>query len=249
VFLVGFPRSGTTLIEEVLATHPDVVTVSEQEYLIDGFRELMGDANALDRLSAITAPEAERFRKSYWDKLRAGGVDPAGRLVLDKQPLNTIKLPLITKLFPDAKILFAVRDPRDVVWSCFRQRFQMNSDMYEFVTLDGTVRFYDAVMALAVLYKKKLPLDIHFAYYERLVEDFELQTRAICRFAGIEWHEGLRDFAARAPSRTITTPSAAQIARGLYTSGIGQWRPYAEFLAPALEQLRFWVDGFDYHAG
>jgi hypothetical protein len=171
---------------------------------------------------------------------------PDGKVVVDKMPLYTTKLPVIFKLFPGVKVLFALRDPRDVVFSCFRRPFQINSGMYQFVTLDGAARFYDAVMSLMEVYKQVLPLDVHTIRYESFVSDFEGEARAVCEFLGVDWSESLHDFAAVARERRIRTPSAAQVRAGLYSTGAGQWRRYAKHLEPILPILQPWVERFGY---
>jgi len=246
VFLLGFPRSGTTLLEQALACHPQVATTAEKEFLIDGFREFMGTPESLDRLSRIDETAAARFRDLYWQRVRQSGIAPEGKTIVDKQPLNTVKLPLIAKLFPAARILFAVRDPRDVVLSCFRRRFQMNIDMFEFTTLGGTAAYYDAVMRFAELCRANLTLSALETRHEDLASDFEPRMRAICDFTGIPWDAAMHGFAARAASGAAATPSAPQLSRGLNLEGIGQWRRYAAQLAPVLPMLAPWVERFGY---
>jgi tetratricopeptide (TPR) repeat protein len=244
VFVLGFPRSGTTLLEQALASHPATIAASEKEFLIDSFHEFMGSPETLDRLAAIDETAARRFRELYWQRLRQAGIDPAGKTFIDKQPLNTVKLPLIAKLFPNAKVLFAIRDPRDTVLSCFRRRFQMNIDMFEFLTLDGTANYYAAVMRLGELARAKLPLSLMESRHEDLIADFDTHMRAICDFIAIPWDEKMRDFANRAPS--VATPSAPQLMLGLNTEGAGQWRRYAAELAPVMPVLAPWVEKFGY---
>ena len=161
-------------------------------------------------------------------------------------PLASVALPLIAKLFPNARVLFARRDPRDVVLSCFRRRFGMNASMYQLLTLDGAAAYYDAVIRLAEICREVLPLPQHLVRYESLVDDFEGTARAACDFVGIDWNEGLRDFASKARTRGISTPSAAQVARGLNRDGQGVWRRYAEQMAPVMPILDPWVRRFGY---
>ena len=248
VFLVGFPRSGTTLLERVLAAHPDMVAWDERETLTEAVRDFMSDGAGLDRLATTGETALATYRADYWRRVADTGADVAGKVALDKLPLNTMKLPLIARLFPEANILFALRDPRDVVLSCFRQRFRMNSSMYEFLTLDGAARFYDGVMRLADLYRAKLSLDLHTHRYEDLVEDFDGQTRTICDFIGLPWRAEMRDFAATLDDRSTATPSSTQVARGLYREGVGQWRRYRDQLAPVLPVLAPWVATYGYPA-
>ena len=246
VFLVGFPRSGTTLLENVLAAHPDVVTLEERHCLDSASATYLTSSAGLARLTDIGPEEAGREREIYWSKVRKYGVEPRGRVFIDKMPLATLALPLVAKLFPDARILFARRDPRDVVLSCFRRRFGMNPSMYQLLTLEGAAAYYDAVMRLSELYRELLPLPQHLVRYESLVEDFEGTARLACDFLGLEWDQALFDFAANARSRGIATPSAAQVARGLNREGEGIWRRYRDQLAPVLPVLEPWVQRFGY---
>jgi Tfp pilus assembly protein PilF len=245
VFLLGFPRSGTTLLERVLTVSPDVIASEERETLTEATTEFMRGPATLDRLADISAADADRHRRIYWNRVRELGADPAGRVFIDKLPLNSIKLPLIAKLFPEARILFALRDPRDVVLSCFRQRFRVNPSMFELLTLDGAARFYDRVMSLATLYRDRFDLDVLEHRYEDLVGDFDSRSRAVCGFIGVEWTPEMRRFAVDRARRSIATPSATQVARGLY-DGAGQWRRYAAQMAPVIPILQPWIDRFGY---
>jgi tetratricopeptide (TPR) repeat protein len=245
-FLVGFPRSGTTLLENVLASHADMTAIDERVTLQDIEDFYLPNKDALDRLASLGPEEAAERRAVYWTRVRGFKVAPEGKIVIDKMPLYTTKLPIIAKLFPGVKVLFAQRDPRDVVLSCFRRAFQMNAGMYQFVTLEGTARYYDAVMSLAEVYRRTLPLDMHVIRYENLVTDFEGETRAVCEFLGADWSESLSEFANTARDRQIRTPSAAQVRQGLYATGAGQWRRYAAHLEPVMPILRPWIERFGY---
>jgi len=246
VFLVGFPRSGTTLLESVLAAHPEVGSLEEKDCLAGSSQTYLASDEGLERLASISPGEAVRQRDAYWSAVRSFGVEPRGRVFIDKMPLASVALPLIAKLFPTARVLFARRDPRDVVLSCFRRRFGMNASMYQLLTLEGAAAYYDAVMRLSELYRELLPLAWHEVRYEHLVEHFEATARAACDFLGLEWDEGMADFAAKARSRGISTPSAAQVARGLNREGQGSWRRYAAQMAPVLPLLQPWIERFGY---
>ncbi len=246
VFLVGFPRSGTTLLEKVLAGHPDVVTLEEVDHLAQVGRHLLVDRASLDTLARLAPALADAAREAYWHGVRGTvGENLSGKVLLDKMPLHTVALPVIAKLFPRAKILFAVRDPRDVVLSCFRRRFQINSAMFEFLSLDDTARYYDRVMTLARIYRGVLPLSIHEVRHEAMVADFEAEVRCLLDFIGLQWDPAVSRFAAnmRAAPRT---PSDVQLARGLNADGVGQWRRYEKQIAPVLDILEPWVRQFGY---
>ena len=159
-FLLGFPRSGTTLLEQALAGHPNVVALEEAPTLAEAYDAFLADAAGLARLARLTPAEADHWRAVYWREVAAHGVDPRGRVFLDKAPAGTLYLPLIAKLFPDAKLLFAIRDPRDVVLSCLRSSFQMNALTYAFTDLTEAARCYAACMDLADVYRRVLPISL-----------------------------------------------------------------------------------------
>jgi hypothetical protein len=248
IFLLGFPRSGTTLLEIVLEGHPDVVSLEESELLIDAVREFMRQPADLDRLMQAGDASLEPLRAAYWRRVEDAGTNVAGKMFVDKHPLNTLKLPLIARLFPRAKILFACRDPRDVVLSCFRHRFKMTAPIYELLSLEGAARYYDAVMRLAVTLTGALSLNMFLVRHEDVVTEFAREMKRVCAHLGIEWVPAMGDFALRAQNRTVLTPSTAQLVRGLNTEGLGQWRRYASQLSPVLPILEPWVKRFYYDA-
>ena len=247
VFLLGFPRSGTTLLERVLAGHPGAVTLEEVNHLIAATSPLRGEAG-WRRLASLTAAEADACREIYWSVVRKSlGGDLSHKILVDKLPLHTLDLPMIAKLFPDARILFAVRDPRDVVLSCYRRRFLVNAAMFEFLTLPGAADFYDAAMSLAATARARLSLNIHDVRHEAVITDFDGEVGAILDFIGADWDPTVRDFADRVGGH-IRTPSYSQLARGLNADGVGQWRRYERQMAPVIDVLEPWVDRFGYRA-
>jgi tetratricopeptide (TPR) repeat protein len=248
VFLLGFPRSGTTLLEVILDGHPQVASLEEHELLTDGVRRFMREPLNLEPLWGADQNQLNALRTDYWQSVRRTGTDVAGKVFIDKNPLNTLKLPLIARMFPRAKILFARRDPRDVVLSCFRRRFTMNSAMYELLTLQGAAAFYDAVMEFADQVRPFLGLSWRIVRYENLVADFERESRAICEFLNLRPVAGLEDFANRIGKRERATPSTAQLARGLSPSAIDSWRHYSGALESIMPVLNPWVERFGYPA-
>ncbi len=246
VFLIGSPRSGTTLLENVLISHPAIVSLEERPALKDAIGEFLTSEWGLKRLSAPMRRDLVKFRKLYWDKIRRERVEPAGKVFVDKNPLYLVNLPVVAKMFPNAKVIFALRDPRDVVLSCYRHVFQMNRSMFEYLTLEGAARFYDALMRYSMTCREKLGLDWHELRNESLVEDFEAEARKVCAFLGVEWSAEMSDFAEKSKKRFIATPSATQVMRGISREGVGQWRRYKNELAPVLAILKPWVERFGY---
>ena len=245
VFLMGFARSGTTLLELALEGDEQVEVLQEQEPLADALHHFAGP-DGLNRLLAATETELAAFRSAYWRRARAAGATLERRLFVDKQPMNTLHLPVIARLFPGARILCARRDPRDVVLSCFRRRFLINRYTSHFHTAEGTARLYAAAMQVADSIEQLAPLQTLVIAHEDLVQDFDRELGKVCVFLGLAWTDALRSFAGRVRSRGIATPSASQLARGLNSDGVGQWRRYARQLEPLSPFLQHWVDRFGY---
>ena len=248
VFVLGFMRSGTTLLETVLAGHPSICAMDEREFLADAARRYLFADETLDELRVPDEAELAAWRGAYWNAVKETGADVAGRIFVNKMPFNSLRLPLIARLFPEARILFAVRDPRDVVLSCFRHRFEANQLTFEFLRLDDCARFYAATMQLVELCRQKLMISVHEHRYEDLIDDFDASVSAVCRFIGVDWNDAMRDFVAASGVIAPRSQSAEQVRRGLYRGGIGQWRPYAAQLQPVMPDLSTWIARFGYPA-
>jgi tetratricopeptide (TPR) repeat protein len=247
VFLVGFPRSGTTLLEQVLAAHPGIVALEEKENLADAAGPLLLAPCALDRWSTLPQSELTDLRRAYWKRTEAGLGRPLdGRLFIDKLPLNLALLPLIHLLFPEAKIILALRDPRDVILSCLRNRFSMNAAMFQFLSPESAARYYDAVMSLAEAARAKLPLSVHEVRYEDVVNDLRAAAGKLVAYLGVPWSEELMNHVETARRRQLRTPSATQVVRPIYRTSLGQWRNFEPQLRPILPQLEHWVRRYDY---
>jgi tetratricopeptide (TPR) repeat protein len=248
VFVLGFMRSGTTLLATALAGHRKVVIIDEQEHLTgSAVAFLLGD-DGLNQLRDLGEGDIARWQEAYWHSVDAAGLQVKGRVFVDKMPLNTLRLPLIARLFPEAKVIFALRDPRDIVLSCFRRQFDMTPHSFEFLRLDDCARYYAGTMELATEYRNKLPLNIMEVRYENLVSDFACNLRAVCEFVGIDWQQQMLDFSSAADVINPQSASAIQVRRGLYQDAVGQWRRYRDQLAPVLPILQPWIERFGYPA-
>ncbi len=245
IFLVGYLRSGTTLLENALASHPDVCAIEEKPTLADADRAFLGDRDGLDRLADLDTGGAAEWRETYWRRVRQHGAEPDGKVFIDKSPAAAVSLPMIRKLFPKARILIARRDPRDVVLSCFRHRFVMNPATYELTELVRAARHYDALMRLTETYLLSLPLSAQVVRYPDLIADFDGETAKVCDFIDVEWSDKVRDFAGAARKRSVRSSSAQQVLRPLY-DGSGQWRRYRDQLEAVLPVLEPWVRRFGF---
>ena len=245
LFIMGFPRSGTTLLEKALSGHDRVRTLPEIDCLAEAGADLLASDDGMDRLATLPPAERAALRARYFAAAeRATGALP-GKVLVDKLPLHSIALPLIARLFPDAKIVLSLRDPRDVVLSGFRRRFQMNGAMFELLTPLGAAQFYEAVMTLVERGRIALALDLHEVRHEDLVDDFEGQVRRVLALVGLDWSERVRAFPERAAAHA-RTPSDYQLRRGLNRDGIGSWRRYEAQLQPVMPILEPWVRRWGY---
>ncbi len=250
IFLLGYPRSGTTLVENILASLPGVAALEERptfaaadmDHIAGSHDEIVA---GLARFSEYGADELDRYRRAYWDNVTASGVPLRAPAFVDMDPMKGTRLPFIARMFPAARILVMRRDPRDVVWSCFKTSFAMSSQTLEYTTLERTARHYDALMRLTEMALARLPLAVHIVDYHRLVRDFDTETQAMCAFVGLEWSEAVRSFDRTSKARGVSTASVAQVGRGLY-DGTRQWEPYADYLEPVLPILAPWIEKFGY---
>jgi len=247
VFFVGFPRSGTTLLEQVLKAHPNLVTTDERSPLSAVIREIRsfpgGYPHALDHLSS---DDLNRLREYFREFCRDHFDDLQGKQLVDKLPLNIVHLGLAKLLFPKAKILVALRDPRDVCLSCFMQKFEINHAMANFLELRSTGLAYEAVMDLWLQYRAVFD-DTWLEYrYENLVKNFDDTVTRILDFIGVGWHEDIHGYRQAAKQRVVTTPSYRDVTAQVNDRALARWRRYEQDLAPILPALEPFVDVFGY---
>lgn len=250
IFLVGFPRSGTTLLHHILAGHSQLAVMEEVEAL-DAARRFLAEVpdGFPDCLEALGEAEAQAARRVYWQAVDGAVARAPGQRLVDKLPLNLMQLGLAQRLWPEAQVIFALRHPCDVCLSAYMQNFDLNDAMANFLTLKDAGSFYDSVMRLYQTYEQTLALDEMAVRYEDLLEDFEGEVARLLAFLGLEWEEGVRDFTATAHKRgRINTPSYSQVTEGLYTRARYRWEHYRPHLVPLIEQVGPWATTFGYPA-
>jgi tetratricopeptide (TPR) repeat protein len=243
IFLVGFPRSGTTLLDTMLMGHP-ALHVLEEEPILQRVGDALGD---FERLPGLDDIEAKRLRALYFEELDR--FDPAAKtkVVVDKLPLNILGAPLIHRLFPDSKLIFASRHPCDVVLSCLMQNFDLNDAMASFLDLGDSARLYDQVLTFWQRCRDLFPLAVHVVRYEALVEDVEAELRPLIDFLDLPWDDALLDHQATAAKRgAISTPSYAQVAERIYTRARGRWERYRPQMEEVLPILLPWAERLGY---
>ncbi|HEV2818475.1 MAG TPA: sulfotransferase [Allosphingosinicella sp.] len=231
-FILGFPRSGTTLLDTLLLNLPQL-HVLEELPVLDAVERTPADSNGL--------------RARYFEVLDELAPPGPGQLVIDKFPLHMARAPLIHRLFPDAKIVFVERHPCDAVLSCFMANFQLNHAMRAFTDIEEAARLYDAAMAAWTRARERLPLEVHAIRYERMVENLEAEMRPLLAFLGLDWDPKVLDNRAAAGARDyISTASYAQVAEPIYRRAAGRWQRYRDQLAPVLPILAPWAERLGY---
>lgn len=253
VFIVGFPRSGTTLLDQILHSHPDCYVLEEMPTLssvIDWIEKNHGPFP--NSLNNITQEDIINIRKLYYSKVENLSEykyeKSNSKILIDKLPLNIIELGLIYKIFPNAKIITALRYPGDVILSCFMQSFKINNAMANFFSLEDSVNCYQQTMDLYLKYKEILPLLIHEIRYENLVYNFKNEIKKILSFLKLDWSDSVEDYTQTAKNRQrIATPSYSSVINEIYNSSIYRWKKYQTYLAPHLSRLNQYIKAFGYY--
>jgi tetratricopeptide (TPR) repeat protein len=250
-FLFGFLRSGTTLAEQVLGSHPGVVTSDENDFIFELAQELARLSGIAEDVPAalrkIGLEEARRLRAFYWRRVEEEfGPEALRKRFVDKLSLNSIDAGLIAALFPEAKILFALRDPRDVVLSCFQQAFGLSPATVNLLSWEGIARQYAAVMDFWLRLRGMIAPAWLELRYEDAVGDFERTFRRVFGLLGVEWRAEVMKFHERAKGRYISTPSFAAVSQPLYKTAVARWRRYERHFAPVLPVLAPYIAAFGY---
>jgi tetratricopeptide (TPR) repeat protein len=248
IFVVAFPRSGTTLLEQTLDAHPQLRSMDEQPIVQQALDDIVAaGARYPEELAKLEPAKLQAIRARYFE--RAGGkvrLEPGQRLV-DKNPLNMLRLPVIRRLFPNAPIIMAIRHPCDVVLSCFMQHFRAPHFVMLCANLPtlatGYQRSFDFWYQQAAILAPRV-LEVR---YEDFVADFEGGVREMAEFLQLPWHDGMLAPAEHARAKGfISTPSYSQVVQPVNQKAVGRWRSYERHLAPILPQLQPYLQRWGY---
>jgi hypothetical protein len=244
-------RTGTTLTQEVLGAHPAVFVADETDLVMSVVQELKRlshhQGSVPQMLRNLDLDGVLYLRSFYWQRAKAlFGDDLGSRLFLDKTTMNSIDLGLINCLFPDAKLVFLLRDPRDVCLSCFMQTMIPTPSTVQLLTWDGTARFYAQTMDWWATVKPKLSMQFMEFRYEDAVFDFETAFRQVFDFIGLEWNPNVSDFHKNAAGKFIASPSFSQVAQPLYSSSVGRWKHYEDEYQPIVQYLQPFLAAYGY---
>lgn len=250
--LGGHPRSGTTLLEQVLDAHPDAVSAEETEiFKHDAYVPLMRvlpDDTAMFEAPRMATPEQLRCaRDNYFHFMDLSLNQPiAGRLLIDKNPTYTYLVPALIRFFPEIKFLIALRDPRDVVLSCFMQHLPLNQVGAACLTLEGAIGEYISLMGVWQTLKTKIPNPWLEIRYEDMVDDLAAVTKRSLAFLGLGWDPNVLGFDEHARKKLVRSPTYADVTRPVYRHARGRWRNYEKYFEPHLQRLEPFVKALGY---
>ncbi len=250
--LASFPRSGTTLLEQVLDSHSGLVSSDEREaFARDIFPALwLGPTTPAPTRAALDAMSPDKLaslRERYFTYMEAALNEPIGsRVHLDKNPPLTLVLPGFLRLFPEARTLIALRDPRDVVVSCFMQYLPLNPNSVCFLTLERTARRYAHDLGVWRQLREKLASPWLEIRYEDTVANLEHEARRALEFLGLPWEDQVLGYRERLKQKVVASPTYEAVSEPIYTRAIGRWKNYEEFLQPYMTILQPSIDAFGY---
>ena len=255
-FLTGAPRSGTTLLDRVLDSHPQVVSSDERgmfpRYIFPSLLPRGGGPRALraDLLDAVGPGRLLAQRDRYVRYAEEALGEPIGdRVHVDKNPSIVRLIPGILRLYPECKLLIALRDPRDVITSCFMRHLPLNTVSVSLLTLKRAARRYAEDMDAWLKFREMIPDAWLEVRYEDTVGDLEGQARRAVAFLGLGWRDEVLAYRDRGKDKAVNSPTYEAVAKPVYTSAIGRWRNYERPLAPVLDALQPYVAAFGYDAG
>ena len=229
IFLVGFPRSGTTLLDRFLGRHQQLHCLEEK--------------GLLDPLAERNDPD-DALREAYWKAVDQYWQPTEGMRLVDRMPIAFLHADLIQRLWPGAPMVFLMRHPADVVLSCFMQDFRPNALTVHFDSIESTVSFYCESMAVWMRARDQYRDAIHEVRYEALVESPEPLLRDLLEWLGLAWTDAVLDH--RADNTAAGTASYHQVAEPIYSRAVGRWQRYRDELEPWLPQLQPYVSAFGY---
>jgi tetratricopeptide (TPR) repeat protein len=251
ILLTGFPRSGTTLLEQVLDANPDIISSEEMDVFTNEIFPQLGADRAPDSpieqvLDDLSPQRIQDARQMYLHATQAVLGEAIGaRLLIDKNPAMNLMIPVMKRVFPELKVLVALRDPRDIIVSCFLRYLPLNPISVCFLTLERTIERFRLDMG-AWLKMREMIDDWIEVRYEDLVADLERETRRVLTALGVRWDESALQYRTRIPEKQVRSPSYEEVSRPIFTTSIGRWQNYERHLEPLLYRLDPLVEALGY---
>jgi Tfp pilus assembly protein PilF len=250
--LCGHPRSGTTLLEQVVDAHSDVIGAEETRLMHDEaylplIRDFPEGTSILQALDSVPINVINRARENYFRCAELLlGKKIGDRMLLDKNPSLNLLIPIVVRLFPETKFLIALRDPRDVVISCFMQALPPTPISSAYHTLEGTVNQYANVMGFWLEMLPRMANQWMYVRYEEMISDLPAVAKSTLGFLGLGFEENVLKYHEHARTKRVNSPSRDDVRKPLYRTAVGRWRNYEKHLAPYMDTLHRFVQAFNY---
>jgi tetratricopeptide (TPR) repeat protein len=250
--LTGFPRSGTTLLEQVLDSHTDLVSSEERDFIgrevVHATSARRGKATVLEALNAFSIREIESFRERYFAAMEYLLGEPiSGRMHLDKNPAYNMVIPLVLRICPETRLIIALRDPRDVVLSCYLRYLPLNAVSVQFLDVQRTAQRYAQDMMAWLKLRQILDVPWCEVRYEDTVADLRRQACRTLEMLGLPWQDEVLNYRERLHGKKhVTSPTYEAVAQPIYTRAVGRWKNYEQLLAPAFDTLAPFIPEFGY---
>lgn len=243
VFLVGFPRSGTTLLDTILMGHPALQILEERPAL----RRVADQIGAIESLAQLGVNQINQLRNQYYNDLQKYIKYDKKSIIIDKFPLYLNKVPYIVRIFPEAKFILSIRHPYDVALSCFITSFRLNNAMCNFLDMDNIVKTYDMTFKYWEKCRSIFKIDVHMTHYENVIKDSQKELQKILQFIGVDKNFDYIDHQKTALARgSISTASYSQVLEPIYTRGSGRWEQYKHHMRDAMTVVEPWVRHWGY---
>ena len=247
-FLIGFPRSGTTLLDTILRSHPTIEVLEEIPIVNRFIDELFINRDfTLDKLENTNPILVKEMRDFYFNQIKNYKKNKNKRITIDKMPLNILHVGEILRFFPNAKFILALRHPYDCVLSCFMQNFMLNHAMANFLNLQDASKLYDLTMSLWKKYTEVFKFDYHIIKYEDVISNFEKTIKGVLSFLNVSWSDNVTEFYKTAEKRgIISTPSYNQVSQPIYSNSMYRWKNYEKEFSNSKDSLDKWVKEYNY---
>jgi tetratricopeptide (TPR) repeat protein len=250
--LCGHPRSGTTLLEQVLDSHSDVTSAEETKMMHDDaylplVRDFPEGTSILQALDSVPPSLICHARENYFRCTEMFlGKKIGSRLLVDKNPALNLMIPMVVRVFPETKFIVALRDPRDVVVSCFLQALPLTPISSSYLSIEGTVNQYANVMGFWLEMLPRMGNQWMYVRYEEMVNDLPVVARSVLGHLGVGFEDNVLKFYEHARTKRVNSPSRTDVRKPLYRTAIGRWRNYQKYLEPYMAGLERFQKAFNY---
>jgi hypothetical protein len=241
------------LLEQVLDAHPELVSSEERDFI---GREIYytatarrGNITLIEALDQLRSEEIEQYRQRYFAAMEYLLGEPiAGRMHLDKNPAYNLTIPLMQRIFPETRLIIALRDPRDVVLSCYLRYLPLNAVSVRFLDVARTAERYALDMSAWLKFREIVDVPWCEIRYEDTVADLESQARKALTTLGLEWDRRVLDYRNRLAQtqKHVTSPTYEAVAKPIYTHAVGRWKNYQRLLEPVFDTLAPFIREFGY---